>query len=331
MRQFLAAFLVLFWCVPALASDEKRIIFLDGARIEREIVARKGFIEVPLPAAMLPDSLRVKPFGSAQVRWVEIVPATGRVKHTEQLNAMEERRNILLDRLKNLDMREEIFKAAAKSQSGRALRKTKTNPDPLGSLRSGTRYALTQLDEISAARRQTRDALSQIETRIAALAKQPSSGSIARILLSQPGGKARVAYLVSNLKWTPKYDVRLSGDGYTELSLCAKMPHGTQNISTAVVPLLLDESFGSEIQPYPVSAGITSIATFKLPLVKEEVIKGAVPYLSLVFDNTSSQNLPAGEASGYWGGEYLGDASFAGCPAGKSLALHFGKRQLNSP
>jgi hypothetical protein len=331
MRIFFTAFLVLISSFPALASEERRILFLDGARIEREMVARKGVIEVPLPAAMLPDSLRVKPLGSAQVRWVEIVPVPGNGKYADQLKAMEERRKNLLDRLKNLDLREEIFKAAAKSQSGRALRKTKTNPDPLGSLRSGTRYALTQLDEISAARRQTRGSLAELETRIATLAKQPLRGSVARILLSQSGGTVRVAYLVSNLKWTPRYDVRLSGDGFTELALCAKMPAGTQTLSMSVVPLPLAESFGTEIHPYPISAGITTIATFKLPLVKEELIKGAVPYLSLVLDNTSSQYLPAGEASGFWGGEYLGHATFAGCLPGKSLSLHFGKRQSISP
>jgi len=331
MRLFFAAFLVLFWSFPALALEEKRILFLDGARIEREIVATKGLIEVQLPAEMLPDSLRIKPLGTVQVRWVEIVPASGDGKCSGQMTALEERRQILLDRLKNLDTREEIFKAAAKSQSGRALRKSKTNPDPLGSLRSGTRYALAQLDEISAARRQTRGSLAEIETRIAALANQPAPGKVVRILLSRSDGAVRVAYLVSNLKWTPRYDVRLTGDGYTELALCANMPAGTRNITTAVVPLPLVESFGREIHPYPVSAGITNIATFKLPLVKEELIKGAVPYLSLVFDNTSAQHLPAGEASGYWGGEYLGNAIFAGCLPGKSLALLFGKRQSISP
>lgn len=330
MRLLFAALVVLFWSFPAMASDEKRILFLDGARIERVIVASKGFIEVPLPAAMIPDSLRIKPLGSAQVRWVDVV-AVSSERYAEQLKSMEERRNILLDRLQNLDMREEIFKAAAKSQSGRALRKTKTNPDPLGSLRSGTRYALTQLDEISAARRQTRGSLAEMDKRIATLAKQPSPGSVARIQLSQSGGSVRVAYLVSNLKWTPKYDVRLSGDGYTELSLCAKIPAGAQNVSTAVVPLPLAESLSTDIHPYPVSAGISRIATVKLPLVKEEVTKGAVPSLSLVFDNTSAQYLPAGEASGYWGGEYLGKADFPGCLPGKSLSLDFGRRHSISP
>lgn len=331
MRLIFTAFLVLVWSFPALASEEKRILFLDGARIEQDVASRKGIVEIPLPAAMLPDSLRVKPLGNVQVRWVEIIPVSGNGKDAVQLKAMEERRKILLDRLKNLDLREEIFKAAAKSQSGRALRKTKTNPDPLGSLQSGTRYALNQLEEISTARRQTHGSLAEIETRIATLEKQPSPGSVARILLSQSGGSVRVAYLVSNLNWTPRYDVRLSGNGYAELTLCAKIAGGTQKTSTAVVPLPLAESLGSGIHPYPVSAGITSIATFKFPLVKEELTKGAVPHLSLVFDNSSAQYLPAGEASGYWGGEYLGKATFAGCLPGKSLALHFGKRQSISP
>ncbi|MHC1699114.1 MAG: hypothetical protein AB9919_13845 [Geobacteraceae bacterium] len=331
MRMFLAAFFVLLWGFPALASGEKRILFLDGARIEREIIANKGIIVVPLPSAMLPDSFRVKPLGNSTVRWVEIGPAPGNRKYSGQLTSLEERRNILLDRLKSLDLREEIFKAAAKTQSGRALRKTKSNPDPLGSLRSGARYALTQLDEISAARRQSRNSLAEVEKRIAALAEQSSPGSVARIGLSQPGGTIRVAYLVSDLKWTPWYDFRLTGDGFTEMALCAKLPAEALNIPTAVVPLSLIEPFGTETHPYPVSSGITRIATFRLPLVKEVFVKGAVPYLSLGFDNTSSQNLPAGEANGYWGGEYIGKATFAGCLPGKSLSLDFGKRHSTSP
>jgi len=220
MRIFVAAFLVVLWSLPAFASGEKRILFLDGARIELEIAARKGLVEVPLPAAMLPNSFRVKPLGSSTVRWVEFRPASAVGKNSAQRTALEGRREVLLDRVKSLDEREGIFKAAAKSQSSRALRKTKSNPDPLGSLRTGTRYALTQLDEVSAARRQTRKALAEVETQIARLDKQGSPQNVARLWLSEPDGKVRIAYLVSNLKWRPWYDFRLSGNGYAEILLC---------------------------------------------------------------------------------------------------------------
>ncbi|RQW85878.1 MAG: hypothetical protein EHM79_10780 [Geobacter sp.] len=326
MRIFVAAFLVVLWSLPAFASGEKRILFLDGARIELEIAARKGLVEVPLPAAMLPNSFRVKPLGSSTVRWVEFRPASAVGKNSAQRTALEGRREVLLDRVKSLDEREGIFKAAAKSQSSRALRKTKSNPDPLGSLRTGTRYALTQLDEVSAARRQTRKALAEVETQIARLDKQGSPQNVARLWLSEPDGKVRIAYLVSNLKWRPWYDFRLSGNGYAEILLCAKLSPAVRSISTSVVPLSLAESFGNTIAPHPVSSDIATIATFRLPLSKEEVIKGAAPYLSLVFSNPASLDLPSGEANGYWMGEYFGTVTFGGCLAGKSMPLVFGKQ-----
>lgn len=325
MRVLIVAFLVVIWGLPVLAFGEKRILYLDGARIEHEVAARKGVLEVPLPSAMLPDTFRVKPLGSTTVLRVEVGPAGKDRKVSEQLTALAERKDGLLDRLKNLDEREGIFKAAAKSQSGRALRKTKNNPDPLSSLRTGTRFTLAQLDEVSAARRQTRKALAAVETRIAALEKQAPSRSVARVWLSKPDGKVRIGYLVSNLNWTPRYDFRLSGNGYAEIALFAKLSPVERNISTSVVPLLMAESLGNGIDTYPVSSEIASIATFRFPLAKEEMTKGAAPYLSLVFSNSSALNLPSGVASGYWKGEYFGTTTFGGCPAGKSLSLVFGK------
>ncbi len=239
MKILVAAFLIVIWSFPALAFGEKQILFLDGARIELEMAARKGRIEVPLPTAMLPDSFRVKPLGSTTVLWVEVGPAGTDTKVAEQLTALAERREVLLDRVKSLDDREVIFKAAAKSQSSRALRKTKNNPDPLGAIRSGTRFTFTQLDEVFAARRKTRKALAEVETRIATLGIEATPQNVARVRLSPPDGKVKIAYLVSNLKWTPWYDFRLSGDGFAEIALCAKMSPVARNISTSVVPLPL--------------------------------------------------------------------------------------------
>ncbi|MRR05392.1 MAG: hypothetical protein EG828_00380 [Deltaproteobacteria bacterium] len=320
-----AALLVAFLFLPTLASGESRILFLDGARIEQTYAARKGIIEVPLPEALLPDSFRVKPFGESTVLRVEVGPVPANRSIAKKLTELEERREVLLERIKSLDEREVIFKSAAKSQSGRALRKTKTNPDPMEALRTGTRYALGQLDAVFAARRQTRKALAEVSARIAELEKQEDiARTIARVWLSKPNGKARVAYLVSNLKWTPSYDFRLSGNGYADITVSAKIPAGAGDTAASVVPLSLAESNGSTPASYPVFSEFTRIASFRLPLEKEGVTIGAAPSLSLDFTNSSGLNLPSGEATGYWKGEYFGKSVFAGCRSDTSLSLVFG-------
>jgi hypothetical protein len=326
MKILLVTVLVAALGLPALVHGENRILFLDGARIERECTARKGFLEVPLPSAILPESLRIKPSGGTTVLRVEISPAAPDEKIAKQLVALEERREILRDRLKDLDEREGIFKAAAKSQSGRAARKTKSNPDPLTSLRTGTRFTLSQLDSVSAARRQARQSLADIEAKISLLKSKSVPLAAARVWLSSPEGKVRVAYLVSGLTWVPWYDFRFSGNGYVEIALRAKIPPAARSVSTSVVPLSLAESLVTDFTPYPVPSNYATIASFRLPLVKEAVTRGAIPSVSLVFTNSTGQNFPSGEASGYWQGEYFGTSPFAGCLVGKSLSLVFGEQ-----
>jgi hypothetical protein len=326
MKILVAALLVAFLILPTLAAGETRILFLDGARIEQTHTASKGIIEVSLPAALLPDSFRVKPSGDSTVLRVEVDTASTDRSIAKKLTELEERREVLLDRIKSLDRQEVIFTSAAKSQSGRALRKTKTNPDPLEALRSGTRYALRQLDAVSAARRQTQKSLAEVSARIAELEKQEDmSRTVARVWLSKPNGKALVSYLVSNLKWTPSYDFRLSGNGYADIALSAKIPSGARETTSLVVPLSLAESNGSTPASYPVFSEFTRIASFRIPLEKEGVTSGAAPCLTLDFNNSSGLNLPSGEATGYWKGEYFGKTAFAGCRSDTSLSLVFGK------
>ncbi len=326
MKILLVAVLVSVWGLPGLALGESRILFLDGARIEHEGTARKGFLEIPLPATILPESLRIKPSGGTTVLRVEIAPAAPDEKTAKQLVDLEERRDILRDRLKDLDEREGIFKAAAKSQSGRAAKKTKSNPDPLASLRTGTRFTLAQLDSVSVARRQARQALADTEAKISLLEKNSAPLTVARVWLSASEGKVRIAYLVSGLAWLPWYDLRLSGNGYVDMALRAKIPPAARAVSTSVVLLSLAESLGTEFTSYPVPSNYATIASFRLPLAKEAVTRGAIPSVSLVFTNSTGQNLPSGEVSGYWQGEYFGTSPFAGCLAGKSLSLDFGKQ-----
>jgi hypothetical protein len=65
-------------------------------------------------------------------------------KGEKELDTLLEQRNRLGDRLQALETREEIFKSATKSQSGKAPRKTRANPDPMLTIRQGTEFAIAQ-------------------------------------------------------------------------------------------------------------------------------------------------------------------------------------------
>jgi hypothetical protein len=326
MRILLGALMMFLCGVPAYAATESLVLFLDGARIERELVARKGYLEMSLPSETLPNTLRVKPVGDCSVVRVQVAPGATERRHDKETASLEERKAVLLDRLKILEEREGIFKAAAKSQSSRALRKTKNNPEPLEAVRKGTDFAVAQMESVHAARRKTERELASVEARMAALRKTSGAASVARVWLSRPDGRVRISCLVSGLAWTPWYDFRLSGSGKAETVMRAKLPPVARSASVSVVPLALADAYGTEPVAYPVSADLAEITSFSLPLIQESLTRGPVPFLSFTINNSSGKSLPAGEACGYWQGEYLGRAHFNGCRAGESQALVLGKQ-----
>jgi hypothetical protein len=124
------------------------------------------------------------------------------------LDALLEQRSRLGDRLRALATREEIFKSAAKSQSGKAPRKTKTNPDPMQAIRQGTEFAIAQLEAVYTSRRRTELEIRRIDGRIAA-AKVSGRGpeNIVRIHVAPVRGRITARYAVAGLAWTPRYDI----------------------------------------------------------------------------------------------------------------------------
>ena len=74
--------------------------------------------------------------------------------------------------LQALATREEIFKSAAKSQGGKAPRKSKANPDPMQAIRQGTEFAIAQLEAVYTSRRRTEQEIRRIDSRIAAAKNQ---------------------------------------------------------------------------------------------------------------------------------------------------------------
>lgn len=285
-------------CLPAFAEGKSVTYFTDGARVEQELSAPGGYAELPLPESFAPGSLRVKAPGGTVLR-VELVPAERDRRRSGELARLKERRGEMLDRMAALDRREEIFSAAAKSQSGKAPRRTKANPDPVAALQQGTDFALSQMEAVLRSKRKCRLALDAVEREIASAGKGVASARIWVV-----GSRARVSYLVRGERWTPSYDLRLSDEGSGELLLHAKLPPREKGVQCFV-------SRGSAAQPMATAAvrgDFPVLARYPLAVT---AATGDKPPARFTFAAVET-GLPPGEASLYWGGEYLGSAPFPG-------------------
>lgn len=328
MRIFTLMLLVL--CLSstaqAVAAEKTVTFYLDGALVESEAIARKGYLEVPLPGNLVTNSLRIKPLGNFVIGRVDLVAGKADPKAGKEASTLTDRKNMLEDRLKALEAREAVFRSAAKSQSSKAPRKTKTNPEPMASIRKGTEFAIAQLEEVYRARRKAEGELASIEARLAALKKSGGiGGSIARVWTSSRDGRVKVSYLLSGTSWNPIYNCRLAGDNTVEVSVLADIPSGG-GWNSAKVALSTLAELSAPFSQVP-SDGMAKVATYTFPLEKEQAGGGALSSLAFSFRNTSRQSLPPGEAHCYLKGEYLGKARFDGCKPGESRDLAFGARE----
>lgn len=306
---FCCGMLLLFTCQPAAAGGRSVTLYLDGARVEQEAAAAGGYLEYPLPGAFIPGTLRVKPLGGGSVLRVELVPADQDRRRAREIARLEERASGLQDRMQALSRQKEIFSAAVKSQSGKAPRRTKANPDPVGSLQQGTEFALSQLESVYRGERTCRRALDALELELAAARK---GAAVARIWLS--GSRARLSYLTGGERWTPSYDFRWSGEAAGELLLHARLPSPEKGVQYLV-------SAGTLAQAAPareVRGDFPTLARYPLTLAGTPGTQD--PPGSFAFPPVGP-GLPPGEAAAYWRGEYLGSGRFAGAGASEfSLA-----------
>lgn len=285
-------------CREALAGTKSVTFYTDGALVEQELPAAGGYLEVPLPESYAPGSIRVKAPGGTVLR-VEMVPPEKDRRRSGELARLKERRGELLDRMAALERREEIFSAAAKSQSGKAPRKTKANPDPVAALQQGTDFALNQMEAVLRSKRKCRLALDAVEGKIASAGKGVAS---ARVWVA--GSRTRVSYLVRDDHWSPSYDLRFAGEGRGELLLHAKLPPREKGVQYLV-------SRGSAALPgpaEPVRGDFPVVARYPLVVARPT---GKEPPARFTFSAVEA-GLPPGEASLYWLGEYLGSAPFSG-------------------
>ena len=321
---------MLLVAAPAAGSSTRITCFLDGARVESEAAAVKGVIEIPLPRGMVADSLRLKPVQGATISRVEFTEAHADRKMEKEIARLTARKHALADRLQAIEVKEEIFRAAAKSQSGKAPRSSKNNREPLENIRKGTEFALAQLEGVYTARRTAENELKSVEARLSSLhgAGNPG-GRVARVRLAAKNGRVAVSYLHPGLKWTPSYDFRLNSNGEVEVTMHALLPATEKGVAIAVVPALLaDATMEAPIALAP--DGSARVAVFRFPLEKESYSPSPASSLSFTFRNLSGNKLPPGESTCYRQGEYIGKTRFEGSLPGESKTLDCGKVVLTA-
>ena len=325
MRTLLVSGLLLFLAAPVWGANKTVILFLDGARVEQDLAVRKGFLEIPLPEGVLPNSLRVKPLDGREIARVEVAPPKREGQAAREQARLVDRRERLLARLKALDTREEIFKAAAKSQSGKAPKKTKANPEPLVTIRRGTDFALSQLEEVYRIRLQSERELQEVDTHLAALAKGGTIGrSVARVWLKSGEGKVMVSYLLPELAWKPFYDFRLAGNGRVLVSQRAVLPPMEKGVELSVMPSSSNVPAGTDTRLTP-EKGNAGIAEYAFSTGREELAPVSPSALTFTFRNDSPRGLPAGDAACFQRGEYLGRIHFPGILAGETREVVCGR------
>lgn len=315
MRVCLTLLILLFATAVHAAVSRNITYYLDGARVDEETVATKGYAEIVLPAAAVPESLRIRPVGGGSILRVDIQNARTSPKYEKELQVLAERKRRLEDRLRALETREKIFTAAAKSQSSKAPRKTKGNPEPMVSIRKGTEFAVAQLEEVYRARRAAADGIRDVEARLSFLKKEADIGRrIARVWVS---GRGRVAatYLVAGMAWTPAYDFRLDGTGGVGVTVRAVFPRPEQGTSVKVAAAPLATA-GEETSRFPVAAPFAEIMAFRCPVEQEKEGRLLSEGTEFAFANCASVFLPPGEATIFRLGEYRGKTSFGGLQPG---------------
>lgn len=319
---FLALALVAI-ALPAMAGSRSVTWYLDGSKVEQDFQVTGGYIELPLPAAALAGSLRVRPRGGARISRVQVVPL--RLDHAveKELARLADQQESLQDRLQALSVKEEIFKSAAKTQGGKAPRRTRTNPEPLTAIREGTDFAINRLEDVYRAKRRTERELKGLEKRQAALRQKGNGcGSMARIWLAGRQGQVQISYLTSGEGWQPRYDLRIGG-AEAEIATWADLPRQEKGARVFVVPVRLAEA--STAAMAPMAVGQAPLSVGRLPVLSRQQEPGLQTVLTVVVRNETGAVLPAGTASGFWNGEFLGFAPLSGAKPGDNLEVTFGR------
>jgi hypothetical protein len=307
----------------AMAANKTVTLFSDGAVIETELTAHKGVAEIRLPGEMVDGTLRITPLNGTAIRRVDILADRPGATFTKQSDGLLERRNRLQDRLQALATREEIFRAAARSQSAKAPRKTKANPDPMQSIRQGTDFAIAQLEAVYTAKRKAEQEIARIEKSLAAQKKGAAGAEkAARVFLTTANGRVKVRYALAGNGWTPRYDLHLNGNGQASLTLYGRLPDAFDNAILYASPGKMSGTAG--VSQVPAGAALARLAAYQLPSSDERFGDGLISSFSCILANPGPLDLAAGEAALYRNGEYRGQLRFEGISSGRSRRVSYG-------
>jgi hypothetical protein len=312
---FLAA---LFCAAPAAAADSRYAsIYLDGAVIEQTAQARKGYLEILLPATLAVDSLRIKPVGSTEILRVVTAPLKSDRNSAKELDAITAKEELLNDRLKALAVKEEIFKSAAKSQSGKAPRRTKTNPEPLATIRQGTDYAVSQLEAVYQAKRRTLKELATLSDRKNALRQNGSvAAAVAKVWVTPANAAVTASWIQTDIYWIPEYQLRIDPAGAAQLAVF------TQVNSPGNYPSKAIHLSSSQTASAPIALPVGNNPAIKVPLTVTSVSGGDQSRaLSVSVVNASQLTLPQGGIACFRNGSYEGKGVLAETGPGKSVDI----------
>lgn len=306
------------------ASAENTITFYrDGALLQQESGAAKGVIDFPLASGVLEHTLTIVPARGTTILGVETRNTGSGGTYDKELEALVEQRRRLEDRLQALETREAIFTSAAKSQSGKAPRKTKANPDPMQAIRKGTDFAIAQLEAVYTARRKTTQEIRKIDARLATVRKNSRlAESYVRVAVTPPRGKVTLRYATTERGWLPQYNLHLAGDGKAQLQLSARITGSGRGHQLRVSSGALAES--ATVESLPAQSGSVVLASYRLPITEERYTEGIFNSFSGMITNSSSHYLPPGETGLFRSGVFLGKFIFNGLSSGRSRAISLG-------
>lgn len=324
MRTKLICLFLVIFLASSVSAENKITFYRDGALLQQEASAIKGTIDISLPPGLLEHTLKIIPAPGTKILTVETrKTATGSIIDKEQEMLAEQRRR-LEDRLQALETREAIFTSAAKAQSGKAPRKSKTNPDPMQRIRQGTDYAIAQLEAVYTARRKTTQEIQRIGARLVSAAKSSrSAGSSVRITVTPPLGRVTLRYATGEQGWQPQYNLHPAGDGTARLQLSARTTGDGRGRQVRVSTGSLAES--TSAASFPIQIGGTVLAAYLLPMTDERYAEGIFNSFSGMITNSTPQYLPPGESGLYRDGTYLGKFRFDGLSSGRSRVISLGK------